>query len=215
MLLRGRCLVLGRPGLGYVVADLDQALAAVLGRPPLDLVVEAVERMRVRDLLVEERGAEYVARALAGWRAEGAVIHAWAGGGFPPGPGVRLLGADDPLAHVPADLRQEIEEARADGPVSVGSAAGLPVSFCYAGSVTETLWDVSIDTLEAHRRRGLARDAFLHMAALQAADGRLPVWGALDSNQASLRLAHSLGFRPVDRLVVFNPPDPANSAPPV
>jgi hypothetical protein len=44
------------------------------------------------------------------------------------------------------------------------------------------------------------------MARLQAAQGRRPVWGALDSNLPSLRLAARLGFRPVDRLVVFNPP---------
>jgi len=35
--------------------------------------------------------------------------------------------------------------------------------------------------------------------------GKQPVWGAMQSNAASLRLAAKLGFAPVDELVVFEP----------
>jgi hypothetical protein len=228
ILLRGRCLAQGRAGLGHVIADLDQGLAVVLGRPPLDLLVDAVERAQARDVLVEEAGAEHLARALPGWRAEGAVIHEWPGGAFAPGSGAaaggaRLLARGEPLGHVPADLRSEIEEALGQGPVAAACVDGRPVSFCYAGSETETLWDVSIDTLEEHRRRGLARHAFLFEAARQAAAGRRPVWGALDSNLPSLHMAEALGFKAMDRLVVFaagasrsgagQAPRAANSAP--
>ena len=37
--------------------------------------------------------------------------------------------------------------------------------------------------------------------------GKEPVWGAEDTNVASLRLAAKMGFVPVDRLVLFAPPD--------
>jgi RimJ/RimL family protein N-acetyltransferase len=33
--------------------------------------------------------------------------------------------------------------------------------------------------------------------------GKAPVWGALESNEASMKLAEKLGFTPVDRLIVF------------
>jgi RimJ/RimL family protein N-acetyltransferase len=32
-----------------------------------------------------------------------------------------------------------------------------------------------------------------------------PVWGAVESNRASLGLAAKLGFRPVDTLFLFSP----------
>jgi hypothetical protein len=37
------------------------------------------------------------------------------------------------------------------------------------------------------------------------ARGRAPVWGALESNAASLSVARQLGFVPAGRLVVFTP----------
>jgi len=52
----------------------------------------------------------------------------------------------------------------------------LPVAFCYPVVQTETLGDVSIDTLEAHR---------------------------LESNTASRTLAARLGLIETDRLTVF------------
>ena len=40
--------------------------------------------------------------------------------------------------------------------IAVTFVENQPVSFCYAGAVTESLWDVSIDTLPEHRRHGYA-----------------------------------------------------------
>jgi hypothetical protein len=36
--------------------------------------------------------------------------------------------------------------------------------------------------------------------------GKEPVWGALESNVPSRKLAASLGFEPVAELVLFEPP---------
>jgi RimJ/RimL family protein N-acetyltransferase len=78
------------------------------------------------------------------------------------------------------------------------------VSFCYPCWQTEGLWDVSVDTLEQHRGRSLGMAAVRFMIDHMRREGRAPVWGALASNRASLRLAAKLGFVPVDRIVVFS-----------
>ncbi len=80
--------------------------------------------------------------------------------------------ADAPdLAHVPDHLRRELTEALSGRPrvrfvagelpprgnrslvtgleMCAAWQDGLPVAFCYPVVQTETLWDVSIDTLEA------------------------------------------------------------------
>lgn len=77
------------------------------------------------------------------------------------------------------------------------------MAFCYAGATTESLWDVAIDTLEAHRRKGHATRAFTFMARHMAAQGKQPVWQALEENPASWRLAEKLGFEAVDELVML------------
>ena len=112
------------------------------------------------------------------------------------------------LASVPdAALRAELEEAIQDGPLAVALAGEELAAFCYAGSVTETLWDISIDTLAAHRRRGLAGAAVARLAELHAAARRRPVWGAEISNAGSMGLAAKLGFRPVDEVWLWRAAD--------
>ena len=79
----------------------------------------------------------------------------------------------------------------------------MPVSFCYAAFETEAFWDISIETLEPHRRRGLTAASALFLIHHMSVKGEAPVWGAADSNLPSLRLAAKLGFEPVDRIVLF------------
>ena len=117
---------------------------------------------------------------------------------------VRLLRPDDSLDHLPAGLRFEMTHARAAVPVAAAWIDDRPVAFCYPCWITETLWDVSIDTLETHRRRGLAARAVRFMIDRMKQEGREPVWGAMESNVASLKLAVTLGFAPVDDIVVFS-----------
>ena len=80
------------------------------------------------------------------------------------------------------------------------ASSSLPVR---AASITETLWDVGIDTLEGHRRKGHARACYLALASHLAAQGFSPVWGAYEDNEASLAMAESLGFIPVDEFWVI------------
>jgi RimJ/RimL family protein N-acetyltransferase len=190
----------------YVVWE--DRLAAVVGRPDASLLHRVLEDApTVREMLVMRDACELVRSSLPAWSVEEAVVHA-----LPqpvpewplPGPGVGFLEAETPLDHLAPDLADEIAAARADGPVAATWCDDLPVSFCYASSITETLWDVAIDTVPAYRRRGFAQSAVHLMAAFHRESARLPVWGAVIGNLASLQLASRMGFVPVDTLYVFS-----------
>ena len=81
-----------------------------------------------------------------------------------------------------------------------------PISFCYAGSETETLYDISIDTLSDYRKRGYAKETVSFMINHRSEQGKNPVYGTIDSNTASLALAKSLGFRLVDKAFLLTRP---------
>ena len=98
---------------------------------------------------------------------------------------------------VPAALLAELESAASHSPIAATWVEGAPVSFCYAGTMTESLWDVTVDTLEAQRGRGRAMSCVTFMIHHMRATGREPVWAALETNRASRRLAEKLGFDPV------------------
>jgi hypothetical protein len=67
-----------------------------------------------------------------------------------------LTRADLELASLPAALRTELIRACEYSPVAAVFEKDSAVSFCYAGSQTESLWDISIDTIEGSRRQGHA-----------------------------------------------------------
>ncbi len=150
---------------------------------------------------------------LPGWRPEPAVIFDLPAGGAVDRGGdsaadVRLLDAAEPglLDHLSGDLAWDLAQAVGRSPVAAAFVGGRPVSFCYAYLETESLWDVSLETLEGHRRRGLATACARRLIAFQQRRGRRPVWGALEGNTASRRLAARLGFRPCGRLAVLEKP---------
>ena len=108
---------------------------------------------------------------------------------------------------MPDPLRNELAiESRAGTPITAALLEARPVAFCYAGAITETLWDVSIETLEPYRRRGFAAQCAAYLIRRLAKVGKRPVWGATASNAPSARLAAKLGFTPVDSLMVFMRP---------
>jgi GNAT superfamily N-acetyltransferase len=221
MLLSGHAIVSGGETVeaGFVVRTMSGPLAvvAVVGFPAHAAIAQAVEDVTdMTPVIVQRDNADHVGRALAssppstsgrGWTPERAILHR-----LPSESTVdvsddapsRLLRADERLDHLPPGLRFEISQARATAPVGIALVDGLPASFCYPCWITETLWDVSIDTLEPYRRRGLAARVVRFMIARMKNEGRDPVWGAMESNIPSLELARKLGFTRADEIIVFS-----------
>ena len=121
----------------------------------------------------------------------------------------RLLREDEypELDNLPPILRGELRDACHYSPIAAAFAEDRPAAFCYSGWETETHWDVSIDTLDGYRRRGLATAASTCLIHHFAKAGKTAVWGAVESNEESGALARKLGFAPVDELMVVYPDD--------
>jgi RimJ/RimL family protein N-acetyltransferase len=225
MLLSGQCEVLGleekegwiQPGLSFVVRDTgqDSIYASVVGRPAQEAIVEAVGRGRKEgEIFAVTENRSHVAAVLRGWRDATAVLHTL--GDAPrlpvvPDDSVRLLPSLETvdMESLSPDLRSELEDAVKISSIAAAFADGCPVSFCYAGSQTEGLWDVAIDTLEGYRNRGHAARCAAYMIEHMGRRGKQPVWGAEETNEASLGLAAKLGFVPMGEIFVLRPPSGA------
>ncbi len=190
----------------------DFGLFCLSGAPPISELAREIDRHRGRAVLCATEDADRVAGQLPGWTRSRALISTLPESAAVPerprsGARIGMLSADvaGALEHLPAVLRQEVRTALGFTHVAAAFVGPLPVAFCYAGYETETFWDVSIDTLEEHRGRGFARECCEHMIGHMARHGKDPVWGALEGNAASRRLAASLGFAPAGELALFAP----------
>jgi GNAT superfamily N-acetyltransferase len=218
MLLSGMGKVVGGVAtspLAFVALHADQDQAVVVGRPERELIQKAAAV--ARELLTVPEDADWVGAALPSWQREAATISTAATldpiRAVPPGV-VRQVTPEE-LARIPAryaGLRDELLVEAHAGKVFAAFAGNQPAAFCYAGAVTEGWWDISIDTLEPFRRQGYATQCVAQVIQHMAAEGKMPVWGAMESNTASARLATKLGFTPVDSLIVFSPAAEAGHA---
>ena len=107
---------------------------------------------------------------------------------------IRPLDPSDPLDLLPHELRHEIDRERQLEIVFAGFVDGTAVSFAYSSSCTEMFSDISIDTLQEHRGRGLGAAVVSSLIDRIVEEGSAPVWGAVTGNRASRRLAEKLGF---------------------
>jgi GNAT superfamily N-acetyltransferase len=198
----------------FIVRARSTPLVVVAGRPPLDALREISGSPDVGVVLCVPEEAAEVALVLPVWKRVEAVIHRLADESVPVVaaprgvhigmlPEKEALAPRDRLSHLPDRLRQELLDTLAGGHVAAAFVDGSPVAFCYPVWETETLWDISIDTLEEHRRRGLAAACVSFLIDHMRRHGKEPVWGALEDNAASLALAEKLGFEPIDRMTVF------------
>ncbi len=212
-LLSGRAQAYGADEDGFVALDPVVRFGYVVGRPSPSLIQSL--GAACDEVLAPPETAHWASAALPDWRAELATVHVLSDPGtLPavPSDRVRLVGREDVerMAHLPADLREEMRtELRRGGEICAAFAGDRAVSFCYAGPVTERWWDISIDTLDSHRRQGFATACVVAEIVRRRAMGLDPVWGALAGNLASFRLAARLGFVPHDAVVVLEP-DPSS-----
>ncbi|HEY3052728.1 MAG TPA: GNAT family N-acetyltransferase [Thermoanaerobaculia bacterium] len=207
---------------GWVVRLVHGAISAlaVVGCPPIKAIGSALEGVtELTPIMAQDDNADHVERALIDltasrggqqWKRERVILHRLTSSPALPHVDVeqtfaiRLLKRGDSLEHLFPELRHEITHAREMAPVAVAFVGGQPVSFCYPVWTTESMWDVSIDTLADHRRHGLAAHVSRFMTEHMRREGREPIWAALESNAASLGLAARLGFTPADECVVFS-----------
>lgn len=190
---------------GFVVWSQADGVGSVVGEPePVALARAAGE---VSELLAFDDNVERVRSLLPDFLAEPATVFS-APEQLPPSPQHRCREISQSeiaaLNYLPADLLAQLSGVAGDEvPVVAAFDGARPVSFAYVASETESLWDVSIDTIESHRRKGYAAAAVLHLMGGMREKGKSAVWGALESNRASANLAHRLGFVENDRLWVL------------
>ena len=217
---------------GFVVELASRALISAIGKPHADIVRTRVQMMQGDVNVLCASDTEPIVRAaLPGWVRRSVLIQALPGRmewerDAEAGVSIFIKEEAPPLDHVPDALRVELTDAL-DGhptarfvpgdlperrpadasptaiPIAAAWVDGCPVAFCYPVLQTETLWDVSVDTLADFRGRGLAGRAARGMVRHMRAFGRAPVWGALETNAASLSVARQLGFQPAGHLAVF------------
>ncbi len=191
----------------FVVWSEEDDLGAIVGEPPPIAILEAAKACE--ELLAFPENIHYVRGHLDHYEAKLATILQAPAGRIPePGYPCHLLtrGEVASLSHLQTELQSELTDVEADGKQVLAAFDGdLPVAFVYVASETEALWDVSIDTIETHRRRGFAAAAVLSMMQIMAQRSKTAVWGATQSNLASQRLARKLGFIAVDELWLLTP----------
>jgi len=213
MLIGGHCELLGLreggPGLSFVAHDKEEKLVCVVGHPTPEAIAEAVARNGDASAVIAmPENVLQVEEALPGREAQPAALHLLGEDErLPEAPEdmVRLLSGPEDLRHLPG-FRTELARAlHRSTPVAAAFVRDVPVSFCYVAAETESLWDISIDTLADYRRRGYAAPCAAYLIEHMREKGKRPVWGAVESNAPSLGLAAKLGFVPVDRIFVFEP----------
>ena len=202
LLLHDEGTVFGEHGGGVVVGS-DGFTVGIVGEPGPEIFQEA-RRLFAPDaeVLVIPETLSHMTDLIPEGRPRRAILHALEGPVEPVGDrNVEIVSVDaDFLASLPPELATEVEGAYVAG---VRRVDGRVVSVCATSTITESLWDVGIDTLDGHRRQGHARACYLGLASHLASQGRQPVWGAYDDNLPSLSMARSLGFVPVDELWVI------------
>lgn len=198
------------PSPAFVVADPWGDLAAVVGRPAPELVRGLVGR--VEEVLAFPENIDHVKRALPDHAVDRVHVHVLRDPARVPTPaadaGLIRPRRRAELPGAPAELAEELLEVVRDGiPLGAAFDGDRPVAFCYPAARSARYWDVSIDTLASHRRRGFAQAAALFMIRhMQQSTGLEAVWCSAGANLASTALAARLGFKEVDCMHLLSAP---------
>ncbi len=212
MLLSGRCQLFGADEtdtLSFAVSSPEMELISVVGFPAKGAILDAVAaNSNEAEILATPENSKHVAEALPDWAVSLAKLHILDGKPSLPATSanvVRLLTLSEieAMTNLPLDLKNELTSACRYSPIAATIVESTPVSFCYAGSQTESLWDISIDTLAGYRNKGYAAVCVAYMIELMSQQKKQPIWGAYETNEASLRLAAKLGFVAVDTIMVL------------
>ena len=198
------------PELTAVLRDPETGFVFVVGTPAVSAIQAAVQPVvRGANVITPQEQVAWVAQALPEWTHTRVFLHILQDLRRLPMASAGQVGFLDPqmLKELPiaAELLRELEMGAEHSLIAATFVEQQPVSFCYAGSMTESFWDVSIDTLPEHRRQGYAALCATHMIRHMQVQGKQPIWAAVEENPASWRLAEKLGFVRVDELALFEP----------
>lgn len=80
---------------------------------------------------------------------------------------------------------------------------GELVAFAYVASQSDRYWHMGIETLPEARRQGFATKAAQGLISVMQSRDKQSLWSAFDDNDASLRLALTLGYQPCDQLWIL------------
>lgn len=210
-LLSEECEILGfeeTPALSFVLRASDEEVAYVIGEPATKAIINAVENFHAEGVLIApQEQYERLTPLLPAWTAERIFVYTLKDTQHLPYDErilVRFLEPADLIgAEIDPELLEELHAALAYTPILAIFVEAHPVSFCYASSETESLWDVGIDTVSEQQRKGYASLCFSQLARQMQQKGKSVVWQALESNPASWHMAQKLGFTKVDTLAIF------------
>lgn len=189
-------------GGGFAIGNDANPLIVIAGDPSPEAVASLARAHPGHTVLVPaERAAIAAALDAAERTVARAILHTLPEpDALPHLDGAAPLPAEASLAHLPHELAAELVAARARTPVWAVWVDDLPVSFAYVASRSPAWFGISVDTAPGARQLGLATIVATTLIHDERARGRAPVWGAVEHNLASLRLARRLGFQPVDKL---------------
>ena len=172
----------------------------------MSAIDEALREERVTEVIGGVEHAALFDGVLRGWKRSRIVVFRFERPELlpviPPG-AVRMVDAAALTDYsFDAELAAEIADMTGS-PIAATFLGDQPVSFCHAGAIGETYWDIGVDTLEAHWGKGYAGLCVAHLIHHMQALGKAPVWQAVEENAASMRVAAKLGFEPIDELVLY------------
>ncbi len=211
LLLHHPCRVFGfqtEPGLSLIVREPDKKTAFVIGVPSMAALQTAIHDEPCDEIIAAPEMAGRLLSMLPGWVDQQILVHLLMNPERLPEADHRVRFLDPSLlGHLVLndELREELEEGARQSLIAARFVDEQPVSFCYAGAVTESWWDVSIDTLPDHRRQGFAALCAAFMIRHMQASHKHPVWQALEDNPASWLLAQKLGFAPIGEIAFLTP----------
>ena len=216
MLLSGRCEVFGleeEPQPRFAICNSERELTGVVGRANRVAVDKAMAHVgRGKGVAIcPFEDSDYLASLLPDRTPSPVALHLLGDNArmpeVPPG-AVRLVVPEElsTFDHLPPALKDELKIVAPHCLIAATIVDQLPVAFCYVAWETDSLWDVSIETLAEHRGRGYAALSVAFLVEYMKNKGKNPVWGAEESNLPSMQLAAKLGFVKTDRLVLFHPP---------
>ncbi len=198
---------------GVLLVDRDRVMASLYGTVDFEAFALKYRDLELHCEVVAPARMSHEMWSTAGLTAETAILRRLAPEGMrrpAPRPEVRigLLNSHDLELIDDEDLRGELAFELHSNEVWCAYVDNRPASFAYAASQTEQFADISVDTVESHRGRGLGAIVVARLVDELIAVGKQPIWGAVVSNAASHSLARRLGFiAPAGELLVLTPHD--------